>query len=308
MSSVQIYHAQGKLLLSSEYFILNGAVGLAFPTRYGQQLQVTDTPGSGAIHWQSYDHQGQIWFEGQFSIHDFQPINNSDAATAARLTQILEALFLLRGKDTFLQRPLLLQTYLEFPRNWGLGSSSTLLASLAEWAAVNPYDLLERTFGGSGYDLACAISTQPLLYQRRSGRGHAVTVPFAPPFREKLHFVYLNRKQNSREGIRRFREKVQPSTEDNEQLSRISIDLLRAKDLMSFQALLDRHEDFIAGKLGLPKVRDLYFSDFPGSIKSLGAWGGDFVLVASVEPADAVRAYFADKGMATVLSFGEMVL
>lgn len=308
MSEVQRYYAHGKLLLSGEYFILNGAVGLAVPSAYGQRLLVQDTPDWPGIKWESYDAQGQIWFKGVFSTYDFTILEATDTATAERLQQILTAVFHLRGKDAFLQQPRLFQTYLEFPRDWGLGSSSTLLATLAQWAAVDPYDLLARTFGGSGYDLACAISEAPLLYQRRSGRGHAVQVPFDPPFREKLHFVHLNRKQNSREGIRRFREKVQPSVSDNEQLSRISIDLLRTNDLRHFQALLDRHEDFIAGQLELPKVKELYFADFPGSIKSLGAWGGDFVLAASAEPADAVRAYFADKGMDTVLSFGEMVL
>lgn len=308
MPEVLTYYAHGKLLLSGEYFILNGAAGLAVPSAYGQRLAVQETVNSPTVQWESYDSRGQVWFTGKFSSVDFKILEATDAATAERLQQIFTALFHLRANDPFVQRPRLFQTFLEFPRDWGLGSSSTLLAALAQWAAVDPYALLERTFGGSGYDLACAISEQPLLYQRRAGRGYAIGVPFAPSFRENLHFVYLNRKQNSREGIRRFREKVEPQAADNDYLSRLSFQLLTAVDLPSFQALLDQHENFISQKLGLRKVKDQYFADFPGSIKSLGAWGGDFVLAASAESAEVVRAYFAQRGMETVLSYQEMVL
>ena len=307
MSEVQRYYAHGKLLLSSEYFILNGAIGLAVPSKYGQHLMVT-TGEDESISWQSYDYRGQCWFTATFATADFRILSSNHTATAERLQQIFRALAGLSESTSIFTPGLAFQTHLEFPGDWGLGSSSTLLATLAQWAAVDPYALLERTFGGSGYDLACAISDQPLLYQRRSGRGHAVHVPFDPPFREKLHFVYLNRKQNSREGIRRFREKVQPSAADNDQLSRLSFELLTATEFSTFQSLLDQHEDIIARHLGLPKVKDQYFADFPGSIKSLGAWGGDFVLAASAESADVVRAYLLGKGMETMLGYGEMVL
>lgn len=308
MSETQSYYAHGKLLLSGEYFILNGAVGLAVPSKYGQRLAIQDFPDQKNIRWESYDYRGQIWFEAAFSLDDFSVLAANDSSTAERMQQILRALFHLRGNDPFLQVPRLFQTFLEFPRDWGLGSSSTLLATLAQWGEVDPYALLEHTFGGSGYDLACATSDLALLYQRRADRGHAVHVPFSPPFREKLHFVHLNQKQNSRAGIRRFREKVVLRAADNDYLSQLSLQLLTATDLPEFQRLLAQHEDFIAPKIALPKVKDLYFSDFPGSVKSLGAWGGDFVLVASEEPAEQVLAYFVNKGMPTVLGFDEMVL
>lgn len=308
MSEVQQFYAHGKLLLSGEYFILNGAVGLALPSRYGQHLRVEETKQASTIRWQSFDDQGNCWFEVAFAPEDFQILSSTDVATADRLQQIFRALLDLSDCANFLQRPRIFKSRLEFPRDWGLGSSSTLLASLAQWAAVDSYQLLDQTFGGSGYDLACAISPQALLYQRRADGGHAIRVSFSPAFRQNLHFVHLNRKQNSREGIRRFRKKVQPSIGDRDYLSSLSFEFLTATDLATFQKVMEAHEDFIAGKLGLPKVKDQYFADFPGSVKSLGAWGGDFAMVASAEPAEVVRAYFIDKGMDTVLGFGEMVL
>ncbi|MBQ0741502.1 mevalonate kinase, partial [Aquimarina celericrescens] len=56
------------------------------------------------------------------------------------------------------------KTRLEFPKNWGLGTSSTLITNVSKWASVDPYQLLEKTFGGSGYDIACAKSEFPLVY------------------------------------------------------------------------------------------------------------------------------------------------
>lgn len=308
MSEIASYYAHGKLLLSGEYFILNGAVGLAVPSFFGQRMTVQETPGWPGLKWQSYDNEGQLWFEATFSESDFRILKTTDPATAERLQEILTAIFELRSGDHFLHEPRLIQTSLEFPRDWGLGSSSTLIALLAQWAGVDPYVLLERTFGGSGYDLACATSSRPLLYQRREGQGHVISVPFSPPFREKLHFVYLNRKQNSREGIRRFRAKVNPTTTEIDFVSDLSFCLLTATDLPTFQSLIDIHEDFIAWKLDLPKVKDETFPDFPGTVKSLGAWGGDFILAASEESPEIVRTYFKNKGMDTVLGFGQLVL
>ena len=47
------------------------------------------------------------------------------------------------------------------------------------------------------------------------------------------------------------------------------------------------------------------FPDFDGVIKSLGAWGGDFVMVISNEnPTD----YFMEKGYETVIPYEEMIL
>ena len=58
----------------------------------------------------------------------------------------------------------------------------------------------------------------------------------------------------------------------------------------------------------MKKVQAERFADFPGTVKSLGAWGGDFVLVLSPWPAEQTMAYFNAKGCPTVLSYNEMIL
>ena len=81
-----------------------------------------------------------------------------------------------------------------------------------------------------------------------------------------------------------------------------------ANELDEFCYYIEVHENIVANVLNLPKVKDIYFSDFPGSIKSLGAWGGDFILVASDEEALTINKYFADKDFSTILSYNEMIL
>ena len=52
----------------------------------------------------------------------------------------------------------------------------------------------------------------------------------------------------------------------------------------------------IAKNLQLQRAKMLYFSDFWGEVKSLGAWGGDFVLVTSDRSLETTRAYFQERG------------
>ena len=46
-----------------------------------------------------------------------------------------------------------------------------------------------------------------------------------------------------------------------------------------------------------------FFKDYSGEIKSLGAWGGDFILAAG--PSSSIE-YFQNKGFKTILSYNEM--
>lgn len=75
--------------------------------------------------------------------------------------------------------------------------------------------------------------------------------------------------------------------------------ILNCQSLEIFMNLMVEHELIISKATGLPTVKDTYFSDFNGEIKSLGAWGGDFALVASPLADIEQQAYFTDKGFPT---------
>lgn len=300
------YHANGKLLITGEYFVLDGALALAVPTQLGQTLSI-EKNNSNSINWRSLDHKNQEWFSTTISTKDFTFQDAADVATAERLQQIIRAIR--QQNSTFLSdnQGFNLTTALEFPRNWGLGSSSTLLYLLAEWAKVDVYQLLENTFGGSGYDLACAGNDQPIFYQKRQGQPSVAVVNFNPSFSEHLYFVFLEKKQNSRSGIQLYREKVKEDRSLVDTISEISRQVAAANGLDIFCNLLLRHEQLVAQTIDLPRAQTLYFSDFHGVIKSLGAWGGDFVLAASQMSAMETETYFQQKGFSTVIAYQDMV-
>ena len=305
-STVNQFHANGKLLLTGEYFILDGAVGLALPTKFGQSLTVDSLTSSEGLEekgitWESIDDKNNIWFEAKFS-EALEIISATDNEIAATLKNILEHCKLRTQNSKLI-------TKLDFPQNWGLGSSSTLISLLAQYANVDPYELLAKTFGGSGYDIACATAKSAITYQITTRDSRLTTeIRFNPSFKENLYFVYLGKKQNSREGIQHYKNLTLDKTEYIEQISNITQKIILANELDEFCYYMDVHENIVANVLNLPKVKDIYFSDFPGSIKSLGAWGGDFILVASDEDALTINKYFVDKAFPTILSYNEMIL
>ena len=302
------FYSHGKLLLSGEYAVLDGAVALALPTRLGQWLEVSQHPGPG-LEWVSLGADGTEWLHEHISSAEWEtppPEGPMPKEARERLLHILQVLVALQPETAQRLNGIRMTTRLEFPRNWGLGTSSTLLANLAEWAGVDPYALLDRSFGGSGYDLACARHDGPLYYSRKPGTApEIITAPFDPPFARQLRFVYLGQKQDSREGIALYRKKGKAGAAFLQAVSNLSRELATARELDAFCNAMDRHERLISDHLGIPAVKHRLFSDFPGSVKSLGAWGGDFVLAANAASDDE---YFRRLGYTTQFSYPELIL
>jgi len=301
------FRAHGKLLLSGEYFVLDGAKALALPTQLGQSLNITFT-NSNKIEWRALDYDQNEWLRVDLAIQDLAVLNCNDEASAKRLQQILAQAK--KQNPNFLTdyKGLQVETILEFPRKWGLGSSSTLIANLARWAKIDPYQLLENTMGGSGYDLACAVYDSPIMYWRKEGKAQVQKSSFNPPFKDSLYFVYLSKKQNSREGIQRYREKVKSLNNQLDTISQLSLNIESCKSLNNFEKLLLEHESLVAKTLELPRAQDLYFKDYWGVVKSLGAWGGDFVLATSSRDKDETKRYFNEKGFSVVFTYRGLIL
>lgn len=300
----QTFYSNGKLLLTGEYVVLDSAVSLALPTTYGQSMTVTktDTP---LLQWQSLNEKGEVWFSQDFEITDLQnEILYKDPVARTLLTILIEAN---RLNPDFLNNAIgySVQTKLSFPRDWGLGSSSTLIDLIGQWAKVDSFALLRTSFGGSGYDIACAQSSSPLLYELRLGKSHVQKANFDPPFKEHLFFIHRNQKQNSREGIAQYRKNKQYKEESIRQISKISKNMLSCTTLVNFEALVEEHERLISILINTPTVKASLFADYQGSIKSLGAWGGDFILVTGKEKE---LAYFIEKGYTTIIPYAKMIL
>ena len=301
---MQRFYSNGKLLLTGEYLILDGALGLALPTRPGQDL-VVEHGDAGWLTWESLDRDNNSWFRCTFHLSDLQyRLDLGQQETAGTLQRILQKARdlnpgFLKGTDGYS-----VQTHLGFDRNWGLGSSSTLISNIAEWSGIDPYTLLFQSFGGSGYDIACARSRVPVLYRLNQGKPEVQPAHFDPAYADKLYFVFLNRKQISRESIAKYRSlHIEKSPLDA--ISHITRSVLECTTLEEFEEQLREHEQLIAGILGLKPIQDQHFSDYFGQTKSLGAWGGDFLLATGNED---TPAYFSGKGFKTVIPFAEMVL
>jgi len=309
MSATKLFNtrANGKLLLTGEYFVLDGATALAIPVRFGQSLQVEmrATTPSGLL-WESRDWDGSVWFSAEYELPYLGVVETSDRSVAEMLASIIRDCQ--RQNHDFLvgAQGLSVTTECDFPRIWGLGTSSTIIATIARWADVDPYPVLRNTLGGSGYDIACAYAESPLLYQLEAEKPLVRPVAYQPVFAENLYFVYLEKKQNSREGITRYREKSRDIAVYIPEISNLTERILNANTLEDFEENIREHEQLVGQLLDFKLVKPLLFADYWGEVKSLGAWGGDFVLATSRRTEAETRAYFSGKGFKTVLRWDEM--
>jgi mevalonate kinase len=299
------FYSNGKLLITGEYLVLDGALSLALPTQFGQSLNI-ETIEEAKLIWKSIDEKGNVWFMDVFIIKDneiLQEIQNG-SNLSKRLIQIINVAKQLNpeflSKDGFK-----VITQLDFSQFWGLGSSSTLINNIAKWAKIDAYQLLEYTFGGSGYDIACAQHNVPITYQLKKSDRDIHKIDFIPEFKNNLYFVHLNKKQNSRDGIAKYKVNKSDSTIAISEISDITSKIIECTSLNLFETLLTSHEHLISKIIKQKPVKELLFNDFEGAIKSLGAWGGDFILVTSK---DNPKDYFKSKGYQTIISYAKMVL
>lgn len=299
------FYSNGKLLLTGEYVVLDGATALALPTKKGQSLEVKAREEPG-ISWTSYDEKAQKWFEEEFRIEGAKVTGETPDEVSQQLASILTEAHKMNPELLSAAGGYEVSTRLDFALNWGLGSSSTLINNIAQWFDVDPYWLLKQTFGGSGYDIAAAQHDQPILYALEEGKPTALTSSFDPPFKEHLFFVHLNRKQNSRQAIKHYRNQPQEQIEAAvAKISGLTHQLLSCQSLKEFELLLEIHETLISQLINTPKIKSRLFPDYPKSIKSLGGWGGDFILATGGE---AEKEYFRGKGFGTIVEYSKMVI
>ena len=300
------FYSNGKLLITGEYVVLDGAKAFALPTKFGQSLRVEDGEGQ-LIQWTSYDSDGSIWFEEIIPFASIVRKERFDDAQTIKntLIEILHEAFLMRADFINTSEGYVITTELTFPKIWGLGTSSTLINNIAQWLQIDAFTLLKRSFGGSGYDIACAQHDSAILYQLADDLPVVEEVCFKPDFTDNIFFVYLNKKQNSRHAITSYFGKHQHAHNVIPVIDAITEEVIQATTPKAFALALQRHEIELSNILELATVQETLFEDFEGVIKSLGAWGGDFVMSISKEDP---TAYFRAKGFETVIPYKDMIL
>ena len=296
------YRANGKLLLTGEYLVLKGALALALPTKLGQSMTVCPCD---SIQWTA-NKPSEPWFSATLS-KDLEVIATDDPSKAAKLAEILKAVQKLN--PSAFNQGLCFETHLDFDPEWGLGSSSTMISNLAQWAEVDPYELLKMTFGGSGYDIACSTANSPVFYHLEGEKPVVQPADFNPPFASQLFFIYQGKKQQSGKEVKSFNQRMQEYDylDDVDAVSAIGEALPNITTFNDFRRFIDVHEDILVHCLDREPVKTLY-PDFEGSLKSLGAWGGDFILAATEWTHEQVTEYFKHKGLDTVFNYHDIIL
>ncbi len=298
---IERYYSCGKLLITGEYFVLHGTKSLAIPTKYGQSLEFQSND-SCKLQWQSFDCRGTLWFETELKLPDFKVISVLNKTYLPLLLNLLKTSC--RLNSNFIRRISgRVQTHLEFDLSWGLGSSSTLIHNVANWAKINPFHLGKRTTSGSLYDIAVAQFKRPIVYQTFGSHRLSETVEFNPSFLPFLYLVHLNRKQNTPREIHKFK-KTKVSNKDIQRISEITEKLLGCSELILFNNLISLHEKILSKTLQTETIQSKLFYDYKGVVKSLGAWNGDFVLASG--NLDSID-YFKSKGYSTVFKFSDLI-
>lgn len=300
------FYSNGKLLITGEYVVLDGAKALALPTRFGQNLHVY--PGKDhQIHWKSFDHDNSIWFETSIAFDSILRKEQLEGPFDIKntLIEILHEACKMNTDFLLESEGFQIETQLSFPKNWGLGTSSTLINNIAQWAQIDAFTLLKRSFGGSGYDVACAQHDAPIIYQLQNELPKVETISFSPSFSNKIYFIYLNQKRSSKAAIAAYMDKQGEIDKTITTINAITQRIITASTPKEFAQALHEHEIALSDVLEEMTIQEALFADFDGVIKSLGAWGGDFVMaIAKEDP----TAYFKAKGYPIVVPYHEMIL
>lgn len=292
----------GKLMLTSEYVAVDGALVLAIPTKLGQELFYTENEDQKSlIFWEAY-HQNRLWLKATIDYKNWKILETNDSKASEFILKTLKNVQNLSEIKLKSDTSYHIKTNLQFPSDFGLGSSSTLMNNLAEWANIDPFILNEISLGGSGYDVAVAKEKSAVLYSRFPERVYE-TIDFQPNFKDELIFIHLNQKQDSREGISHYRSKP-TSTELINDYSALTKKIVNSQNLEEFSELMTIHEQKLSDFLETPTVKEKYFQDCPSFVKSLGAWGGDFVLASKFGD---YQDYFKQRGFSKIFSWKNLI-
>ena len=297
------FKSNGKLLITSEYLVMKGAMALAIPAKLDQELNVIST-NSDFVNWKSFNKDNQIWYEEKFFLDKGALIYHGEKNKMSDLiVRLFDYIHKFNNPEKSIGNEFIWK--INFNINWGLGSSSTLINNLSKWAKVNPYKLLFSVFNGSGYDIACCDKSNPIIFQKKDNYLSVSDTTFKPNFLNNLFLIFLNKKQDTQKSVQNFLETDQSLSEEINQINEIVDEIESVKDITTFESLIERHEKIIANILQMPTIQNDKFPDYNnGVIKSLGSWGGDFVLATGDEKS---VDYFEEKGFNTIRKISDLL-
>lgn len=299
------FRSNGKLFLIGEYIVMDGSKAFALPTKFGQCLFVEDSLiETNCIEWKATKHDDTLWFETILSLDSLDIISTSNDKLAESIQSIFKQVKRLNPDFFTTKKGYRCLTKLDYPQEWGLGSSSTLIDLISQWVNINPFELNQLTFKTSGYDIACARHNQPILFSNQP-KIEVEELDLKWNFKDQLFFVYLNQKQDTQAVVGNHYKNKPKDWQMINDLSDLVTKATTVEILSDLELILSEYQNRLGAYMQIPQPKELYFSDYKGSIKSLGAWGGDFVLVTY---RDGMETYFKEKGFDIIIPFNEMIL
>ncbi|MDV3665683.1 30S ribosomal protein S6 [Elizabethkingia anophelis] len=282
---------------------MDGAKALAIPTKPGQDLSAEKIDDHRSlIHWETY-REGKLWLKTCIDYKNLFVTETNIANASAFILKIFSTLKDMGSESLEADYSYILKSNVQFPENFGLGSSSTLMNNIANWGNVDAFALNDIALGGSGYDIAVAKAGAPIIYTRNGGNKTVETVNYSPSFKDQLLFVHLNKKQDSREGITMYKQ-MEKSQDLIHYFSELTDEILISENLENFSLIMEDHEKTMSNFLKIPTVKEKYFKNAPSFFKSLGAWGGDFILTTKFCD---YENYFLHNGFPNFFSYDELI-
>ncbi len=131
-------------------------------------------------------------------------------------------------------------------------------------------------------------------------------VDHIPAFADHLYFVYSGSKQSSQKEVLKYsRIDLNKRHSIVSEVNTLTQSLLTAKTIEEFGAAMRKHESTLGTILERETMNEKW-SSIAGAMKHLGAWGGDFFLLATTDKADLQR--LQDEGVREIFPWKEMML
>ncbi len=275
-------------MLAGEYLALYGLETFAFPVKYGQKLTVWESESEGSeLKWSSINYLGDTWFTAEIDTGSVLEKTTDNATVSGRICELIQTArdlnpkFLLKGKYR-------VEIELEFDQAFGLGTSSTLVSLIAQWANVDALVLQEKVFGGSGYDAAVSRVQKPLIYWKSDkNKPNWALWQMDSELSKNWFLCFPGVKVNSRRSLKEVKEKLELISTDSFMMAQLDNILQQIKSSDTADAMelsLEIWQAFIAQSLGLKTAyQNLKIDQIKGGLcKYLGAWGGDVILVNKI--------------------------
>lgn len=298
----ETYFSYGKFLITAEYLVMAGADALVFPLNKGQALDIEPVE-KNSLMWESY-YKDKRWFYADIHPETFEISDTSDQDRAGYISRLLQRASELSHTHNLLKNKKI-TTRLDFHPDWGMGSSSTLIVNISRLFDINAFELFNKVSKGSGFDVAAGLSGYPFRYRLKNNKREMSPVKIPELFYKHAYFIYLGEKAHSGVAVEKFQNNRKALKMPVKYINEITAQFTEVESVHELSRITKEHEDFMSDILELesPTKR---FGDYPYGMKSLGAWGGDFIMAIHPGGKDEVEKYFKHKGFPVVFSAQEL--